>query len=139
MAHHIAVTLWVAGFFDIPRIGRNFFFRDLTRILSMKINGNFPFQFTFYLLISLSQLHSKWSDLWRWHLVFLIFFYFTDILTQFNRISPSCVTKRYHFMDVKRIFLLKEISSTFFFYQMSIYLILTNMYTNKLLRTKRTP
>lgn len=91
------------------------FSRDLTRILSMKINGNFPFQFTFYLLISLSQLHSKWSDLWRWHLVFLIFFYFTDILTQFNRISPSCVTKRYHFMDVKRIFLLKEISSTFFF------------------------
>lgn len=90
------------------------FFRDLTRILSMKINGNFPFQFTFYLLISLSQLHSKWSDLWRWHLVFLIFFYFTDILTQFNRISPSCVTKRYHFMDVKRIFRLKEVSSTFF-------------------------
>lgn len=69
---------------------------------------------------------------------FSIFFYFTDILPQFNRISPSCVTKRYHFMDVKRIFLLKQISSTFF-YQMSIYLILTNMYTNKLLRTKRTP
>lgn len=138
MAHHIAVTLWVAWVFDIPRIGRRFFPRDLTRILSMKINWNFPFQFTFYLLISLSQLHSKWSDLWRWHLVFLIFVYFTDILTQFNRISPSCVTKRYHFMDVKRIFLLKEISSTFF-NQMSIYLILTNMYTNKLLRTKRTP
>lgn len=25
MAHHIAVTLWVAGVFDIPRIGRSFF------------------------------------------------------------------------------------------------------------------
>lgn len=45
---------------------------------------------------------------------FKLFFYFTDILTQFNRISPSCVTKRYHFMDVKRIFLLKEVSSTFY-------------------------
>lgn len=45
---------------------------------------------------------------------FKFFFYFTDILTQFNRISPSCVTKRYHFMDVKRIFRLKEVSSTFF-------------------------
>lgn len=45
---------------------------------------------------------------------FSIFFYFTDILPQFNRISPSCVTKRYHFMDVKRIFLLKEVSSTFY-------------------------
>lgn len=45
---------------------------------------------------------------------FNFFFYFTDILTQFNRISPSCVTKRYHFMDVKRIFRLKEVSSTFF-------------------------
>lgn len=81
----------------------------------MKINGNFPFQFTFYHLISLSQLHSKWSDLWRWHLVFLIFiFYFTDILTQFNRISPSCVTKRYHFMDVKRIFLFERNFKYFF-------------------------
>lgn len=27
MAHHIAVTLWVAGVFDIPRIGRSFFSR----------------------------------------------------------------------------------------------------------------
>lgn len=26
MAHHIAVTLWVAGVFDIPRIGRSCFF-----------------------------------------------------------------------------------------------------------------
>lgn len=125
MAHHIAVTLWVAGVFDIPRIGRSgVFFRDLTRILSMKINGNFPFHFTFYLLILLSQLHSKWSDLWRWHLFFFIFFYFTDILTQFNRISPSCVTKRYHFMDVKRIFVWKKFQ-VLFFYQMSIYLIIT--------------
>lgn len=102
------------GFWHTKDRPEFFFFRDLSRILTMKINGNFPFQFTFYLLISLSQLHSKWSDLWRWHLVFLIFFYFTDILTQFNRISPSCVTKRYHFMDVKRIFRLKEVSSTFF-------------------------
>lgn len=90
------------------------FFRDLTRILSMKINGNIPFKCTFYLLISLSQLHSKWSDLWRWHLFFFIFFYFTDILTQFNRISPSCVTKRYHFMDVKRIFVWKKFQVLFF-------------------------
>lgn len=72
--------------------------------------------YALYLLILRSQLHSKWSDLWRWHLVsFLIKQIY--ILPQFNRISPSCVKKtptRYHFMCVKGMFRLKEVSGTFF-------------------------
>lgn len=72
--------------------------------------------YALYLLILRSQLHSKWSDLWRWHLV-SFFIKQIYILPQFNRISPSCVKKtptRYHFMCVKGMFRLKEVSGTFF-------------------------
>lgn len=126
MAHHIAVTLWVAGVFDIPRIGRSGFFsetwQESYQWRSMEIFlSNLRSIFSFHCHSCIVNEVIFEDDT----CFFLFFFYFTDILTRFNRISPSCVTKRYHFMDVKRIFLLKEISSTFFFYQMSIYLIIT--------------
>lgn len=48
MARHIAVTLWVVGFFDIPGIGRIFFPRP-DKNLSIPINEDqwkFSFQYT---------------------------------------------------------------------------------------------
>lgn len=115
MAHHIAVTLWVAGVFDIPRIGRSGFFPETWQeSYQWRSMGIF-----------LSNLRSIFSFHCHSCIVnevifeddtcfFLVFFYFTDILTQFNRISPSCVTKRYHFMDVKRIFVWKKFQVLFF-------------------------
>lgn len=115
MAHHIAVTLWVAGVFDIPRIGRSGFFSETWQeSYQWRSMGIFLSTlrsiFSFYCHSCIVNEVIFEDDTW----FFFIFFYFTDILTQFNRISPSCVTKRYHFMDVKRIFLFERNFKYFF-------------------------